>query len=102
MSHTTANTIARSLYDPYQSISRCNVVANRFTGRMFLGRREAYPSNQDIQNFSRHPNARNESLGTGCTKGFSDVENYEENAYKMTNSITVFYALKIAQKFKIS
>jgi len=63
MSHTTANTIACSLHDPYQSISHCNVVANRFTGRMFSGRREVYPSNQDIQNLARHPNACNETLG---------------------------------------
>ena len=63
MSHTTANTIARSLFDPYQSISRRNVVANRFTGRMFSGRREAYPSNQEIQHLSRRPNACNKSLG---------------------------------------
>jgi len=39
---------------------------------------------------------------TGYTKGFSNVENYEENAYEITNSLTVFQALKIAQKFKIS
>jgi len=31
-----------------------------------------------------------EGSDTGCTKGFSDVENYEENAYKMTNSLTIF------------
>jgi hypothetical protein len=30
---------------------------------MYSGRREAYPSNQDIQNLARRPNARNESLG---------------------------------------
>ena len=63
MSHTTANTIVRSLYDPYQSISRRNTVANRFTSRMFSGRREVYPSNQDIQNLARRPNAHNETLG---------------------------------------
>jgi len=39
---------------------------------------------------------------TGCTEGFSDVENYEENGYKMTNSLTVFYALKIVENLKFS
>jgi len=39
---------------------------------------------------------------TGCTKGFSDVENYEENANKMTNSLTVFHALKIVENSKFS
>jgi len=40
-------------------------------------------------------------LDTGCTEGFSDVEKYEENVYKMTNSLTVFYALKIVREFVI-
>jgi len=48
--------------------------------------------------WSRHPSA----LHTGCTKGFSDVKNYEENAYKMTNSLKVFYALKIVENSKFS
>jgi len=39
---------------------------------------------------------------TGCTEGFSDVENYEENAYKMTNSLTVFQVLKIVENSKFS
>ena len=39
------------------------MVANRFAGRMFSGRREAYPSNQDIQNLARRPNARHKTLG---------------------------------------
>jgi len=38
------------------------VVANCFTSRMFSGHREAYPSNQDIQNLARRPNACNETL----------------------------------------
>jgi len=63
MSHTTANIVAHSLSDPYQSISRRNTVANRFTSRMFSGRREAYPSNQDIQRLARHPNTHNKTLG---------------------------------------
>jgi hypothetical protein len=63
MSHTTANTVVRSRYDNYQTISRRNTTANRYTSRMYAGRREAYPSNQDIQNLCRRPNARNESLG---------------------------------------
>jgi len=63
MSHTTANIVARSLSDPYQSISRCNTVANRFTSWMFSGRREVYPSNQDIQRLAHRPNAHNETLG---------------------------------------
>jgi hypothetical protein len=63
MSHTTANSTARSLSDPFQHISRRNAVSNRYTSRMFAGRREAYPSNEDIQRLARRPNARNESLG---------------------------------------
>jgi len=43
-----------------------------------------------------HPNI------TGCTEGFSNVENYEENAYKMTNSLTVFHALEIKEILKFS
>ena len=39
---------------------------------------------------------------TGCTEGFSDVENYEENAYKMTNSLKVFQVLKIVENLKFS
>jgi len=42
------------------------------------------------------------AVDTGCTKKISDVENYEENVYKMTNSVTFFYALKNSQEFKIS
>jgi len=63
MSHTTANVVIHSLYNPYQSISRRNVVHNRFTSRMYVGRREGYPSNQEIQQLARRPNARNETLG---------------------------------------
>ena len=44
----------------------------------------------------------NSSFITGCTEGFSDVENYEENAYKMTNSPTVFRVLKIVENLKFS
>ena len=39
---------------------------------------------------------------TGCTVGFSNVKNYEENAYKMTNSLTVFHALEIVENLKFS
>jgi len=48
------------------------------------------------------PGSRRGPSPTGCTEGFSDVENYEENVYKMTNSLAVFYALKIVEKLKFS
>jgi len=39
-------------------------------------------------------------MNTGCTEGFSDVENYEENVYKMTNSLPVFQVLNIVDDLK--
>ena len=39
---------------------------------------------------------------TGCMKEFSKTENYKENAYKMTNSLTVFHVLEIIENLKFS
>ena len=53
------------------------------------------------QNWTRRTIGWQDSNPQRVALTFSDVENYKENAYKMTNSLTVFYALKIAQIFKI-
>ena len=44
---------------------------------------------------------RRDASDTGCIEGFSEAENHIENAMKITNSISIFCALKSVMKVKL-